>query len=286
MKRLFALFAAAAVALAAASCGPGEEIPENTVYTTFYAMYDFTREIAGDKMNVAELVPSGSGPHDFEPTASDIAKVTDSKALIYCGSVDTYIDAIKETAESAGVKTLDTAAAANISDDIEDAHIWLDPDTALAQYTAIAELLSDIDPDNAAYYSERLASVKTDIDEIKSELADLKTAADKQDIIVSHAAYGYLCGRLGIEQHAIESGSGEGSDPTAKQMAELIGFAGEKGIKIVFAQKGENDKSARALAGEIGGDVMLLDPLESDTGSGGYFDVMRQNILALGTALK
>ena len=68
-------------------------------------------------------------------------------------------------------------------------------------------------------------------------------------------------------------------------MAELTELAKANNINIIFAQRNESDKTARALASEIGGDVMLLDPLETDTGSGNYFDVMRRNILALGTAL-
>ena len=65
-----------------------------------------------------------------------------------------------------------------------------------------------------------------------------------------------------------------------------MGFAKENDIRIIFAQRNESDRTARAMAEEIGGDVLLLDPLEADTGSGGYFDVMQQNIQALGTALE
>lgn len=274
-----------ALCLVLSSCGARETEKTNTVYTTFYAVYDLTKQIAGDKADVVQLVPSGSGAHDYEPTAADIAKLSEAKALIYCGTVDTYIDGIKETVGKAGVKTLDTAAAANIAEDAGDPHIWLDPDNALAQMTAIAELLSELDPSNSAYYSSRLSTASDNIEELKGEIEGLKATAVKHDIIVSHAAYGYLCDCLGITQHAAESGAGEGADPTAKQMAELTELAKANNINIIFAQRNESDKTARALASEIGGDVMLLDPLETDTGSGNYFDVMRRNILALGTAL-
>ncbi len=258
----------------------------DTVYTTFYAMYDFTKEIAGDKVNVVQLVPSGSGPHDFEPTAADIAKITQAKALIYCGSVDTYIEDIRTTAEKAGVRTLDTAEGITIQEDVHDPHIWLDPNTAMEQYTAIAKLLSELNPENEAYYQERLASAQDRINQLQQQFQALKASAKVQDIIVSHAAYGYLCKELGIQEHSIESGAGEGTDPTAKQMAEIINLAKEKNIKIIFAEKNESDKTARAVAKEIGGDVLLLDPFEANTDSGGYFEVMQQNIQALGTALK
>ena len=286
VKKMLLLCTAVCAAVFMGSCGAKTELPENTLYTTFYAMYDFTKEIAGDKMNVVQLIPSGSGPHDFEPTAADIAAVSESKALVYCGSVDTYIDGIRETVERSGVRTLDTANGVDIAEDAEDPHIWLDPSIALEQYTAIANMLSEIDPDNSAYYSERLTMATENINDLRREIDTLKSTAHKKDIIVSHAAYGYLCDCLGVEQHAIEGGSGDGSDPTAKQMAELMEFAKENDIRIIFAQRNESDRTARAMAEEIGGDVLLLDPLEADTCSGGYFDVMQQNIQALGTALE
>ncbi len=267
------------------SCGNAGKVQKSDkIYTTFYAMYDFTREIAGDKLEVVQLVPSGSGPHDFEPTAADIADVTHSKALVYCGSVDTYIGGIKDTAEKAGVRTLDTSEGIELEDGA-DPHVWLSPENALRQYTAICGMLCEIDPENSEYYKSRLAAAGEHIREIDSEIKQLAAAASKHDIIVSHQAYAYLCRDLGITAHGIE-GSVGGSDPTAKRMAETAQLANELGIKIIFAQKNESDKTARALAREIGGDVLLLDPFESDTGTGSYFDVMNMNIQALGTALK
>lgn len=268
------------------SCGAVQSSKEATVYTTFYAMYDFTKEIAGDKLNVVELVPSGGGPHDFEPTATDIAKITKSKALIYCRSVDTYIDGICETAQKSGVKILDTCKDIEIMEN-SDPHVWLDPQNALIQYTEIADLLSEIDPQNSGYYQERLEAVKAKINDIDTRIDNIKNSlTDKKDIIVTHGAYGYLCRRMGVNAHSIEQGFGESSSPTAKHMAEIIDFAKEKDIKIVFSQKNESDKSAQSVVEEIGGEISLLDPFEADTQSGNYFDVMQGNLDAIEKALK
>lgn len=268
------------------SCGAVQSSKDATVYTTFYAMYDFTKEIVGDKLNIVQLVPSGGGPHDFEPTATDIAKITKSKALIYCGSVDTYIDGICETAEKSGVKILDTCKNIELAQN-SDPHVWLDPQNALIQYTEIANLLSEIDPQNSGYYQERLEEVKTKISELDTRIENIKNSlTDKKDIIVTHDAYGYLCRRIGIDAHSIEQGFGESSAPTAKHMAQIIDFAKENDIKIVFSQKNESDKSAQSVVQEIGGEISLLDPFEADTKSGNYFDVMLSNLDALETALK
>ena len=39
------------------------------VYTSFYAMYDFARQIGGDKADIYLICPVSQEPHDFEPTA-------------------------------------------------------------------------------------------------------------------------------------------------------------------------------------------------------------------------
>ena len=278
MKKIFYVILSV---LILCSCG-AEPVKENTIYTTFYAMYDFAKEIAGDKMEITELVPSGSGPHDFEPTAADVAKITKSKALIYCGSVDIYVDGIKETAEKAGVQTLDTADGITL--DGTDPHIWLSPDNALKQYTAIADFLCKIDNANSAYYKQRLEAVTEKINELKKTSEEITAYAAKKDIIVSHAAYSYLCKYLDITEHSLESG--DGGDPTAKQMAEMISYANENDIHYIFAEKGESDKTAAAIAKETGAEVEYLNPLETDTGSGGYFEVMKMNLELIYNAVK
>lgn len=45
------------------------------IVTTFYPMYDFTKNIVGDEANVDLMVPAGSEPHDYEPSAKDMAKL-------------------------------------------------------------------------------------------------------------------------------------------------------------------------------------------------------------------
>lgn len=285
MKKLLIILCAA---LALCSCGTADDIADSdkpVIYTTFYAMYDFTREIAGDNAEVTQLIPSGTDAHDFEPTASDIAKLTKADALVYCGSgVDSYIDGIKETIENAGVQTLDTSLGVTL--DGSDPHIWLSPENALIQYESIKNLMCKTDPENSAVYEQRFNDVSEKISELKRYLEDLKNLTVKKDIIVSHAAYGYLCNELGITENGIENSTVEGADPSAKQMADIITLANEKQIKYIFAQKGESDKTASAIAREINGSILYLDPFESDTGSGSYFDVMNENIQALGTALR
>src|ERR687885_278326 len=53
------------------------------IVTTFYPMYYFAQKVAGDSANVDLLIPNGVEPHDWEPTANDMAKIQDSDLFIY-----------------------------------------------------------------------------------------------------------------------------------------------------------------------------------------------------------
>lgn len=67
-----------------------------TIYTTIYPIYDFTKKIAGDKMNVVYLESDNQSAHDFEPSAEDMKNITDADLFIYNGAgLESYIDKIK-----------------------------------------------------------------------------------------------------------------------------------------------------------------------------------------------
>ncbi|EKC63372.1 ABC transporter metal-binding lipoprotein, partial [human gut metagenome] len=66
--------------------------------TSFYAMYDFAKTIGGDDIDLTNIVPTGTEPHDFEPTASDMAKLSEADIFIYNGvGMESWADKIIET---------------------------------------------------------------------------------------------------------------------------------------------------------------------------------------------
>ena len=87
MKKLLALFLLTSTVLLGA-CGKGseqvaEESQDLQVITTFYPMYEFTKEVVGDTGKVSLLIPAGTEPHDYEPSAKDMAKIMDADAFVY-----------------------------------------------------------------------------------------------------------------------------------------------------------------------------------------------------------
>ena len=56
------------------------------VLTTFYPVYDYARNVGGDRINVSLLVPMTLDVHAFEPTPSSVQAVATAKVLIYNGA--------------------------------------------------------------------------------------------------------------------------------------------------------------------------------------------------------
>ncbi|SDK24578.1 zinc transport system substrate-binding protein [Paenibacillus sp. OK060] len=65
------------------------------VEVSFYPMYEFTKNVAGDLANVHTLVPAGMEPHDWEPTPQDIASIEKADVLVYNGAgMESWIDQV------------------------------------------------------------------------------------------------------------------------------------------------------------------------------------------------
>ena len=78
---------------------------------------------------------------------------------------------------------------------------------------------------------------------------------------MTHDAWGYFARDYGLSIISIEQ---EGKEPTAKDLEALITQARAQGVTVVFAEAQENRREAQAIADEIGGTVIVIDPLAPD----------------------
>ncbi len=136
-----------------------------TIVTTFYPMYDFTKEIVGDEGNVKLLIPAGTEPHDFEPSAKERAEISDADVFVYNSSdMEFFVDSLKDSVDSKqtlmieaakGIDRLESQEADEHEESEEghghsheyDPHVWLDPVLAIKEVRTIAEELGEKYPD-------------------------------------------------------------------------------------------------------------------------------------------
>ncbi|WNS46920.1 metal ABC transporter substrate-binding protein [Paenibacillus sp. MMS20-IR301] len=74
----------APTAAATSSAAPAAE--RLSIKTSFYPMYEFTKNITGGLADVQLLIPAGIEPHDWEPTAKDMADISAADVLVYNGA--------------------------------------------------------------------------------------------------------------------------------------------------------------------------------------------------------
>ncbi|MEJ8546197.1 metal ABC transporter solute-binding protein, Zn/Mn family [Brevibacillus borstelensis] len=96
MKKTMLAMLTMMTALAMAGCGGANTAstpPQSNdgtskikVYTTLYPLEYAAKRIAGEYADVANIVPPGVEPHDFEPTAKDMVDLTSADLFVYNGS--------------------------------------------------------------------------------------------------------------------------------------------------------------------------------------------------------
>ena len=280
-----------------------------TVYTSFYPMYDFTKKVGGDRVNVVNLVPPGMEPHDWEPAPTDIANLDKANMLVYSGAgmehwVDKVVKSLKNdklilVEASKGVTLLQghdedhhTHKPGESHSDHEavDPHVWLDPMNAKKQMEAIKNGLAQADPKNADYYEANYKKYAMELDQLDKEFKETLSPLPRKEIIVSHQAFSYLAGAYGLTQESIR-GISPDEEPDPARMTEIIRFAKERGVKVIFFEEMVSPKIAETIAKETGAQVMVLSPLENLTdeqvkAGDDYFSVMRRNLAALKAALE
>lgn len=267
------------------------------VYTSFYAMYDFTKKIGGDKINITNLVPAGIEPHDWEPTTTDIINLEKADMLIYNGAgMEHWAKTILSSLENKDLITVEASSGIALLEshhdkgEVSDPHVWLSIKGAKAEMEAIKNALVIADPDNATYFQDNYIKYAAEFDTLDQKYTDTLSALVNKDIIVAHQAFGYLCNEYGLNQIAIEGLSAD-SEPDPARMTQIIQFAKENNIKTIFFEELVSPKVAKTIADEIGAVTAVLNPLEGlsdDEVKNGedYLSVMEANLAAIKLALE
>ncbi|RVU96507.1 zinc ABC transporter substrate-binding protein [Enterococcus avium] len=279
------------------------------VMTTFYPMYEFTKQVVGDKGDVELLIPAGTEPHDFEPSAKDLAKISDSDVFVYNSpELETWTDNLTDTVDTKQTEIIQASKDIKLMEGTEhdheeahdhdtqeheehghshelDPHVWLDPALAIKEVETIRDQLSKKYPDDKAAFEKNAASY---IDELKKLDEEFQTAfkdAKNKTFVTQHAAFGYLANQYGLTQEAI-AGISPDQEPSPSRLSELKHYVDDNQVKVIYFEENASSKVAETLSKETGVKLEVLNPLESLTDKQikdgeDYLSVMRENLAAL-----
>ena len=289
MRRLLMCFAVVAGGLAA--CGDetgGEETV--TVVASFYPLAEAAEKVGGHDVEVTNLTPAGTEPHDLELTPDQVDAVEDADVVLYLGGG--FQPAVEEVAGRRAEGAVDLLAELDLTEgeggDV-DPHFWLDPTLLAEAVDRIEAALAAAEPVARTEFEAHADDYRDDLDTLDEELSRGLATCERRDIVTSHAAFSYLARRYDLEQVAIAGLSPE-AEPDPDRLSDLTDLIGERGVTTVFYEALVSPDVAETLAREAGVGTAVLDPIEGLSeddadADADYATVMRRNLEALRAAL-
>ena len=297
-----------------AGCGAAGSTTENTesdklqVVTTFYPMYDFTKQVAQDDAEVSMLLEAGMEVHSFEPSSQMIAEIQDADVFIYNSSeMETWVPDVLASIDTSDMVVICASDAITLLEyegeahahDHEseeeganaghshtvDPHVWLDPVLAQTEVSTIAEGLAEADPDNAEDYLENAGIYNGKLNELDEAYRAAFEGTENRTFVTQHAAFAYLAARYDLNQISVTGLNAE-VEPSAAALATLSDYVKANNISHIYFENNASSQTAETLAEEVGVELAVLSPLEGITeedqkkGSD-YISVMLDNLEAL-----
>jgi len=287
-----------------------------SVVTSFYPMYYLASEIGGDRANVINVTPSGSEPHDFQPSTKDLAKMSDADILILNGGgVEAWGDAVTQNLASSSVQIIVAGEGLFREDSHEnehaeehaneqpgestheehdhgstDPHVWLNPVLMKEMASRVANSFVEKDPLNKVHYLKNLETLSLKLDALDSLYREGLASCSTKNIVTSHEAFSYMAERYGLTQVPI-NGLSPDAEPSASELAKVSDFARANNVKYIFFETLVSPRLSETVAKEIGAQTLVLNPLEGITTKESkegknYITVMEDNLRNLQIALQ
>ncbi|MDH2351608.1 zinc ABC transporter substrate-binding protein [Bradyrhizobium sp. SSUT112] len=262
------------------------------VVASFSILGDFVRNIGGDRINLTTLVGADSDVHVYTPAPSDAKRIADAKLVIVNGlGLEGWLPRL---VQSSGAKAQVVTASAGIAPlklgSAADPHGWQSVPNAKIYVTGIADALAAADPDDAEFFRAQAKAYLEKLETLDREVREAvaKIPLGRRKVISTHDAFGYFAAEYGV-QFIAPLGVSTETEPSARDIATIIGQIKAQKIPAVFLENISDDRLIRRIAAETGskvGGTLISDGLTGEKGPAPtYIDMVRHNIKALTSAL-
>ncbi|QSR84654.1 metal ABC transporter substrate-binding protein [Methylacidimicrobium sp. B4] len=262
-----------------AACGWSSPIPPARplrVVTTIAPLYSFVRSIAGETVELSNLLPPNAEPHDYVLSPGDARRLADADLIIQNGlGLESFlegalakIDRSKLLDASVGIAPLPewtppgSPAARGAGGAPPNPHVWLDPLNAMKEVETITREICRRDPEKAREHRARaeqlLATLRRIDDRYRSSLEPLP---DKK-MVSDHQAFAYLAARYGIRVIAFLDARGHaGLSP--KLLAWAMAAIVRERVPALFSEVNQVSPELASLSRDVGIPILPLDSMES-----------------------
>jgi len=307
------LATAAAIGASAVLAACGSDAPSATgtggtagdrpvIVATTPMLGALVRDAVGDAAEVEVVMPNGSDPHEWRPSARDVARLQSADLVVENGlNLEEGLQEAIARAREDGVAVFTAADHVDVrevedgdghakedeehghagdgddhaKEDEEhghaggDPHFWTDPLQAAAVAAALpAAVRSATGADISGPAGESAAALRGIDADIDSRMSAIPEA--DRVLVTGHESLGYLADRYGLDVvgTVTPSLSSQGQ-VSAAHLADLERAMEKAGVRVLFTESGVSDALAQAIRDETGATVVELG-IETVPSDGSY----------------
>lgn len=285
-----------------------------SIVTTIFPEYDWVRNIAGDNIGNIDLTllcDNGVDMHSFQPTASDIIKISSCDVFVYVGGEsDEWVeDVLKEAVnkEMQVVKLMDVIGESAVEEEIVegmqaeededegeaeyDEHVWLSLKNAQKCVLAISAAMGAVDPSNNKNYYMNSVSYNNTLDELDRKYAEAVNNAGRDTILFADRfPFRYLTDDYNLNYYAAFAGCSAETEASFDTVVFLAGKVDELGLTAIITIDSGDQAIAKTIIENTSSkdqEILVMDSMQSTKTSDNrsYVQIMESNLEVLEKAL-
>lgn len=238
-------------------------------------------QLAGDHFRVITIMPPGTNPETYDPTASSKVDLDRSKAYFMIGFL-TFETNLGASLDDKATKVVDTSEGITpiygthshnhshaqflpgVDDDDEidaDPHTWTSLMNLKTMARTMSNTLVELDSQHADEYAQRLQSVEQHLDSLDNAFQTRLAAAPKKSFVVMHPSFSYFARDYGLKQISI---SHEDKELSVKNLTAIIDSIRGNGIKVFFYQADMDSRHTQTIANSVDARQVQINPTAYD----------------------
>jgi len=236
------------------------------VVTTVAPHADLVREIAGDRVELVQMIPDGTDSHTYEPRPSDASVLQSADLIVLNGlhletPTQRMADANKKTDTPYLLLGDSTISPTDYLFDFSfpaangdpNPHLWLNVAYAKNYAQLITNQLTAMDPDNAAYFQANFATLSGRMDLLDQAIfqAVQTLPENNRKLLTYHDSWAYFGQRYGMQVIGAIQPNDFG-EPSPREVAALIDQIRANNLPAIFGSEVYPSKVLEVIGRETG----------------------------------
>lgn len=240
------------------------------------------RDAVGDSARVEVVMPNGSDPHEWRPSAKDVATLESADLVVENGlgleqGLEEAIDRAREggtpvftATDHVDVRTVKDDDGGDHADEghghegedeghgAGDPHFWTDPAQARS---VVAALPAAVKKATGADVAASAAAARKQLAALDAQAKAAFAAVPREDrrLVTGHESLGYLADRYGLALvGAVTPSLSSEGQVSASHLKELEDAMREAGVRVVFTETGTPNAVVDAIVAETGATVVQV----------------------------